>query len=100
MANPFKRARFIRSGGIYRVNPYLIERIWGSGKIEIYSIRHMKHKVIRKSSSADIVFGRNFVDFIKHYGTKDAQGVGLYNIDPSLIDLILNIIDKKHNTKQ
>lgn len=91
---PYRRAKFIRSGGIYVVHKNVIELLWSNGEKEEYSIRFMSCSVKRRLGRMDVLFGRNFVDWIAHYGDKEQDGVGLYSIDRKYVTSILALTRK------
>lgn len=88
----YARARFIRCGGTYQLREGHIEFMSGDGNKSGYSITHMKLKVCRREDRVDFLFGKNLFDFIKHYGSKNQEGVGLYSVDVKLIDDVLNTL--------
>ncbi len=89
---PYARAKFIRCGGTYRLREGHIEFMSGDGKKSGYSITHMKLKVCRRGDRVDFLFGKNLVDFIKHYGSKNQEGVGLYSVDVKQMDDVLSTL--------
>lgn len=89
---PYARARFIQCGGTYRLREGCIEFMSGDGNKSGYSIAHMKLKVCRRGDRVDFLFGKNLFDFIKHYGSKNQEGIGIYSVDVKQIDDVLNVL--------
>lgn len=83
---PYSRAKFIRQGGFYRLKAGYIEFVSGDGNMDGYSVAHMQFKICRRVDRVDLLFGKNLIDFIKYYGSKSQQGIGLYSIDVKQLD--------------
>ncbi|WP_044617212.1 hypothetical protein [Gynuella sunshinyii] len=97
---PYKRAKFIRNGGRYRIKPGRVEVLSSNGAISTWNVTYMNCKVRpKRKGRVDISFGKNLFDFIKHYGSKEAFGFVVYGIDHRDVSNMLERLELKGKVK-